>query len=265
MYSFLICDLKNELDKKEVLKQINKYYKDADINFLCTDNKAKGSVKYKLYVFDKNVSEDVAINSVFKNIKYDKVFVIKSGFNDFSKLEKFVNFNEDFDILMLKNQKNTKKLRFFEKIKQIFNNFYYNLFNYYFYEGNISCILFNRNSTVVLKNLQNPATFIKIDKWIGMEIKYIDCEIEQYKPKTSFVDKWLNLICSSLVFVVSLIGNIFLYNKIHLVVNILLLFAVMLSFALSCFFAVRSYAVCKIGKINNNVSEYILIDKKENK
>lgn len=261
MYSFLICDLKNELSKKEIVNQISNCFKNADINFLCTDKKQKKSNKYNLIIFDKIINDDIAINSCFKLMKFDKVFVIRSGFKDFHQLESFKNFNEDYDILMLKNQNKLKKQGFLSNIKNFFKKLYYNLFSYNFYEGNLSCVLFNKNASNVLKQLDNPAPYTKVDKWIGMNIKYILTNTNKFIPQISFREKWQNLYFTFLLFVMSLVSTIFIFDKVFFAIKMFLLFITLLLFAISLFFTVRVYTFSKIGKIENRTCEFIFKSK----
>lgn len=258
MYSFLICDLKNELNKNEIAKQIKKQFENADIIFLCTDKKIKKSDNYTTVIFDKIVRDDVAINSSFKLIKNNNVFVIRSGFKDFDILYLLSENNINNDIIMFKNNKNNSKIHFFNKIITFFKNLYYKLFNYYFYNGNIVCILFKKNACEVLKQLDNPATFTKIDKWVGLTIGYVEKNIEIFRPQVTFKQKWLNFIIWFCIFACSITVTILLYNLLNYVFKLSLYFLCSLSFSMTIFYLIRVYAFSKIGVIENQSNNYIV-------
>lgn len=252
-------------DKKvfpvEIEKNIKEINANSEVVYITSENNTLNTNEKVYYFNEKN--EDKAINSIVKLLNGKSILLIRENYNlkNFNKIEEIIISKEKADILLYNRKRNKFKNFCFKYLNKL-NNL---LFNYKLYDGDLSVMLFNQNPTTILKVLDNPSVFMKINKWLGMNIVYLENKtLNYYKPKANLVKEISCIASFTLVFVLSIVlWSCIGYFHTFLFAMIFLLL-ILLSLGLSLICALRLFNTLEVGRIENEKLNIIEIKEIEN-
>lgn len=239
-------------DKKvfpvEIEKNIKEINANSEVVYITSENNTLNTNEKVYYFNEKN--EDKAINSIVKLLNGKSILLIRENYNlkNFNKIEEIITSKEKADILLF-NKKRNKFNNFCFKYLNKLNNL---LFSYKLYDGDISIMLFNQNPTTILKVLDNPSVFMKINKWLGMSIAYLENKnLNYYKPNINIIKEIACISSFAFVFVLSIVlwASVKYFHTFLFAMIFLLL--MLLSFGLSAIWGLRLLNTLEVGRIEN--------------
>lgn len=151
----------------EKAQEFVKSIKRKDCVFLVGTTKSgekffKNSKYVKVFVFKEQSKKEEIINSLSQNIENGKIIVLRKLINA-GELDKFISSSTDITVCA------TKKLN---KFCQFFYNIWQKIirlmFDFSFFEGDVSVVALSENASMVAKNLNNLSYATRINRWKGM-------------------------------------------------------------------------------------------------
>ena len=209
---------------------------------------------FVIKVYENGSKKEEIINAVKDQIDEGKVLICRKNISN-SEIESFFNSNADITIC---SKKSNKFKDFFLKLWQ---KFMLILFDFNFFNGDVSVVCFNKNLFNTINNLSDLSFCSRINKWKGVEINTLDTENppakkEYDKCKANFMlYGWIFLfvaIITSTILYFSFKKATFLKGLLFasaiLIVAVGLLIAIAI-FALNVNVGQRRFRKAKIAKI----------------
>ncbi|MDD4816158.1 MAG: hypothetical protein PHQ62_03380 [Clostridia bacterium] len=269
MTTILFCVTTKKISISEIKKQIKDILKN-DIGLFFACEKTNAIVKefetlkpdkhltIQLSTFPAGTSEESMIENTLKNIPNSN-FVLVRNDADFSVelIEKLIaESKHGFDIVMAKKTKKENFLsKFFSNISKKLCDLF---FNFTFYEGDIGIQFFSEQAHSIMKST-NTTLLTKINRWIALNIKYIEFDFEKTNIKAK---NYKNNITKTTIyfglFVLTLVGAIILgsFININFIGGLLLFFVYIAFIALGLRSLMDVYTIKKIGNIScENINE----------
>lgn len=247
-YSFVILDLSNQINLKEITSFLNDKIDDYEILY-CSQTKIKKTKNVIQYLFDKNEDSEKVINFVVPKCKKNNIVIIRK-FSNLTDLQ-----------LLLNNHKHDNQIIYFEKKTNKFKNFFSKIFKkiirIIFSKTitpiNHSLVLYGKNPSTVLKNLNYCSNAIRYNKWQGYEEKMLQGGSD-YKLKYNIKKYCLKTLITFFagIFVFASVF-IFRYKTIRLV-KIIQLFISCSLFILSLIFLMEWILKSKIGENQKQIA-----------
>ena len=100
--------------------------------------------------------------------------------------------------------------------------------------GSLACVGFGKTCLEILKQIDNPSFYTKVDKWSGIDIKVIECqETQKVKFKPKITNNIVNICLFGAIFLIPLFLWIFVpFFQKSIVLKLLGIFVMGLCFAL---------------------------------
>ena len=120
---------------------------------------------------------------------------------------------------------------FFRKLFSPLTRF---LFGYDLLFGSLACIGYGKTCLEVLRQLDNASLYTKVDKWSGVDIKYIRAsEVQKVKFKPKVIKNYLKIAMSLIIFALPLFLWIFVpFFQQSILLKLLGIFVMAICFAL---------------------------------
>ena len=188
--SVIVLNFKENSAIGDLISYFNSKFIDCEI--MVASSKDHSLQNADEYIF-KVCNEEKALNTLIPLVKNDKLLIIRE-FKDFSNFNKLVNAVQDENQISVfsKQKKQSKLLKKFMSF----------LFGYNLYNGSIAQICFGKNPLELLKSFDNCSMYTKIDKWVGYEVKEVECEnIIKMKFKAKRKNNFIKLAIFSFTFV----------------------------------------------------------------
>lgn len=260
MITILMPITKKNIDLEKIFSAIEncKYKEQITLNLACRTNpeimkkctEIKKSFQVIVNMFPINATENGMIDTCFRNEDFESVILVRENSLDLS--------SEIFNMLIENGTKNNivmfKRLRKENKLKKFLSTSAKKLckkfFGFTFFEGDISIQYFGQNVVEILREV-NAFLPTKINKWIGIEIKYIDTpkvvSLENKLPKKIILPTIINI----LVIIGTIIFAIFLPKLTTITVLIFMLMTLLILSELTilAYNLLKIYCHKKIGSI----------------
>ncbi|MDD3397864.1 MAG: hypothetical protein PHR96_04945 [Clostridia bacterium] len=250
-------DFKKFTDKKFEAEQVG-ISLEKNSKTKVSKKKNQEKINISLNIFPNGTKEESMINTSIKDLPECGFVLIRNDVKDINinLIEKILlECQSGADIIMAKKPRKKNFItNFFSKIFQKLCSF---IFHFSFYSGDIGVQYFNNLALSIMKET-NALMLTKINKWLAINIKYIDFNVETtYIKEKSYGNNKLMLGIFIFSFMLS-IGLIvfFSFNSnisfifYFLVAFLLLIFAILIMLT-----AFRIYLINKLGDIRaENVS-----------
>ncbi len=205
-YSFIVLDLKGEVNASNLMQFFNKEYKNEEFEVIyCSSHKTNKRKNLKSFIFEKNENSEKIINAVTKECLGQNIIIVR-------------NANAYEDVLKLTdNLQNSNEVVFYKKEQAKFKGHMLGIFKRIVAFMFMQCILPVKYGTVlygeipslVLKKIESPAVLMKSNSWQGINYKLIDGGSD-YKFEYNKVKHALKTIITLLVPIVMIVLNIFI-------------------------------------------------------
>ena len=202
--SVLILNLNNKLDFEKFFKFANQKLLGAKIVIASREHHNSEFVEY---LFETNNSDEV-INTLIKKLKTNKLVIVRDFDNNnflpiFSVADGLKNDNQ----ICIMSKSGGKVKNFFKKIFAPIVKF---MFGYDLLFGSLACVGFGKTSLEILRQLDNPSFYTKVDRWSGIDIKHIQSSsVQKVKFKPKVAKNYINIAVFSCVFVLPILLWIF--------------------------------------------------------
>ena len=241
-FSFVILDLKNELNLSNVINTFNKYYKDYEIIY-CATKQVEKIDKVKQYLFDDKECSEKILNTVLKYSTKTNIVVVR-GFTSFEEIKKQTNN------LLLTNQ-----IVYFKKQLSPIRMFFYKLFRtitkLIFSNDivfcNFSCTSYGEIASNVLKKIKYPSNLMRTNEWQGIQLVGIDGG-KTYKFKYNCIKSILQCCIPLLVSLVCMFLIFIFKNKFNTLSNILFVLIAIIGVLTSIIFGANWFIKSQIGE-----------------
>lgn len=255
MWSFVVVDLKNQLDINEFVTFIDINYPQSQILY-CSSKKVDNQ-SLSNYIFDESVDSESVINSVTVLCENQNIAIIR----DVKNYPKIIQLSEK---LKHKNQ-----IVYFEKKSSKFiskcSKFFLGIINYIFNQ-NIKPIyyglcVYGENASKILKNIESPSVITKTNTFAGVEYLFVDCNYEykfNYNNKNVALKTLLPLSISLILLIVKLATGF----KVNTVLSLLYYSAVVLGIIFFLVFGMVWFVKSQIG--DNIKSKAEILNIKQN-
>ena len=227
----LILNLNNELDFDKFSKFSKQKLVGAEI--VIASKQSHKLSEFTEYVFDTDDNDEV-INTLIKKIDTDKLIIVRQfDNNNFTPIASvFVELKKENQICLM-SKKSGKIKKFF---KNLFTPLIRFLFGYDLLMGSLACIGYGKNCIEVLKQLDNPSLFTKVDKWSGVDIKYIEAsQAQRVKFKSKVLKHYIRIFIYSLLFAIPILLWIFVpFFGQSMLLKLVGIFVMAICFSLVC-------------------------------
>lgn len=259
--SIVISCFNKKVFPNELEKNIRNLVPNSEIVYLTNKENQINTEENVLYFNEAN--EDKALNSAIKLLSGKKILLIRENYNlkEFDKIEAMLLNKSTADIVLYSKQR--KKFNKF--LFKIVNKINLLLFGYNLFDGDLSLMLFNDNPTTVLKVLDNSSVFMKINKWIGMSVCYLEnIDFKCYKPKEKFTKEIVMTSSFAFLFVLSIVlwASISAFHT--LLFGMIFFLLTLLSLSLALITAVRLFNFYEVGRVINEKTEILNLKENEN-
>ena len=256
----LILNLNDELDFDKFSKFSRQKLVGAKIVIASKQNHKLS--EFTEYVFDTDDSDEV-INALVKKIDTEKLVIVrKFDNNNFNEIASVVGELKKENQLCMMSKKSGKIKAFF---RSLFSPIIRFLFGYDLLSGSLSCVGYGKNCLEVLKQLDNPSLFTKVDKWSGVDIKYIETsQTQKVKFKSKVAKNYIRIAVYTILMALPILLWIFVpFFAQSILLKLIGIFVIAICFALVCidvlvlvikhFIGNNTYEVAKI--LNEETSQ----------
>jgi len=267
----ILCERKNsiidefETFKLNITKQQGKSNKTNKKRIIDEENLEQLDFNMSLFVFPNGTKEESMINSSITEFYESDFILIRNDVQniDSNFLTRILQERKQTkcDIIMAKNK---EKRNFFSKfIDKTIKTTYSFLFDFHSYNGDIGVQYFSAFAHSIMKSIKNPILLTKSNRWVGMNIRYVEFEIPKTKLKEkSYGKNKPKLIIYTLIFTILLTASIFfgISYKLPLTFWFATFFFLLLFLSLAKITALRIYLTNKLGDIR--AEKTYIIEKK---
>ena len=249
-FSFVILDLKNEIEMPKVVNFFNKNYSDYEILY-CASKHLEKMNNVKTYLFNHDEDSEKILNSVIKQATKTNIVVVR----EFTSCE---------DILrQTKNLLLTNQIVYYKKQASPFKMFFYKLFHkiarWLFSKEiilcNFSCVTYGEIASNVLKRIEYPSNLMRTNQWQGIQLIGVDggkeCKFK-YKKTQNILQCILPLVISILFVCLFVIFK----NKLDILTIIIFGLIVVIGLVTSMVFGINWVIKSQIGE---NILEKAII------
>lgn len=204
-YSFIVLDLKNEVNVSNLMQFFNKEYKNDGFEVIyCSSKNSNKRKNFRNFVFEENENSEKIINAVTKECLGQCIAIIR-------------NVNAYADVLKLtKNLQNGNEIVFYKKehtkfkgwLLGIFKKIVTFMFLQYLLPVKYGTVLYGKIPSLVLKKIECPSVLMKANSWQGINYKLIEGG-EDFKFKYNKVKHALKTIITLLIPLVMIVLSIF--------------------------------------------------------
>lgn len=249
-YSFVIIDLKNNLDIGNIYNQLCLHYSQFEVVY-CSSKKSNisGIVNY---VFSNAESTESVINSVVKHCTKSNIIMIRkyTSIADITALtSKLTSKNQIvyFSKPLSKAKTLTwKVLNFFAKL----------LYHNNVLAMNLSCIAYGENASNVLKVLEYPSNLMRINKWEGINMIGINGG-QNYQPEYNLKKHVLLFAVPLTIAAIAIVCYFVFYQKISQLTRVISWLTAIICVILSIMFGVNWFICSKVGQGNQTKAKII--------
>ncbi|MDD4408682.1 MAG: hypothetical protein PHC47_02420 [Clostridia bacterium] len=218
-----------------------------------------------LFIFPNGTKEESMINASIKEFDESDFILIRNDIQniDSNLLTRILEERQQSqcDIIMFKNKE--KKNIFSKFINKTIKATYSFFFDIHFYDGDIGVQYFSAFAHSIMKNINNPMLLTKSNRWVEMNIKYIDFEVPRTKlTEKSYGKNKPKFVIYTLIFTILLATSIILGGiyKLPLIFWFAVFFFLLFFLSLAKISALRIYLANKIGDIR--AGKVYIIEKK---
>ena len=250
-YSFVIIDLKNECNIKEIDHYIASNYKDYEILY-CNTNNVKSWQDVSCYNFNENAKPEEVINAVIQNTKKENIVLIRK-FTNVELLKQLTSNIKDSNSIVYFKQKRSGFVKFIDKC---FSKLFKFVFGKTIQDTNYFASAYGKTISNVLRNVNCTSNSSRMNNWTGVNEVCLESDVKykiEYK-KTRMVYSLVSLFVT--VFAIALWH--LLKSKLGMWYNLFTLFIVLLGFIFFFVFTSVWYYRSKIGENITEKAKYKL-------
>lgn len=242
-YSFILIDLNNSLDIKDINSNLSKKYNDYEILY-CSSKKCEMDNVISL-VFDKDEDVESIINYAVAKITKNNLVVIR----EFTSCEEIYKQTKS---LLLNNQ-----IVYFKKelspIKKFFWNILYKIIKLLFSKDitltNFNCVTYGEIATNILYKLEYPSNLMRVNQWQGIQL--VDVEGgKKYKFKynklksmpSTFIPLFISILLITLFFIFK--------SKLNFLIQTIFWLTAIICLVISGIYGINWFIKTQIGENN---------------
>ena len=247
--TIIALDLENKMEIKKLIKFVNTRLI-SPVIFVASSK--------KLNIKDENIQNfvfvipnpDMALNALIKLVETDKLIVIRK-ISDLEDIEKVYRGLIKSNSICVLSKKSNKVTQFFQKLSDFVTNF---LFGYKFLHAGLGVVGFSRVPLAVLKHLDNCSMYTKVDRWIGIEINFVQTnKVDKVKFKPKLTSNFLKLGVYTILALAPLLCWIFSdFVQRYVILQLLFAFLIIL---FVCLVVIQVIIICVKLKVGDNIHQ----------
>lgn len=253
----ILCEKKHKIVTefetfKQTLEQKSEAEETNAVNKKVKKVIKKNKENINLCAFPNGTKEESMINFGIKELPEGNFILLRNDVKEIDTIllkKMLAESQSGGDIIMVKRQK--KKNIFKEFFSKIFGKIYSLIFNFNFYSGDIGVQYFSNFVRSVMKET-NPTMLTKLNKWLAVNIKYLDFDAEPTLIKQKNYGKsklTLGIIILSAAFLVGLTAVLDSILNLPFMIWLLIAFLFMILAILIVVTVFRIRLIHKIGDI----------------